>query len=349
MNYPKYEYVIAIAKTQSISKAAAELYISQPALTKFITKLESELGVKLFNRGTIPITLTFAGEKFVEKAQKIIEIQHNLDKEMEEISKMQKGRLTIGVSASRGEGWLPFILPIFSRKYPNIELRIVEGSFSHLEKLMEQGAIDIVLIATPLDSDKLDYTVLTEERVYLIASSGHPFLRGVDLTKNSLDNPLFIDPRRLDGQDMICLFPGMGMRRILDDLCEIHDIQPNIVLETQSADTAYKLALAGVGLTFAPETCVTAYFPSYVPVICTIDKTPLSRKSVACYRKGSYLSLATKTFIDELRALLHSQCPKFVPPSQEQFEIIRSDLSRYSPITAWFESIRSGQSDSEAR
>lgn len=339
MNYPKYEYVLAVARAQSISKAAAELYISQPALTKFISKLEQDLGVKLFNRRTTPITLTLAGERFVEHARKILDIQSSLDKELEDISTMRKGRLSIGISAVRGEIWLPFILPIFSKKYPNIELRVVEGDFSHLENLIEQETIDIILIATPLDSDKLDYTVLMEERIFLAVSEKNRLLKDADLSRNSLDNPYFIPPQMLDGQNMVCLSRGMGIRRIVDSICQLHDIRPNIVLETQSADTAYKLALADIGVSFVSESCIISNFPSYLPALCTITRTPLSRKSVACCRKDAYLPIAARTFIKELKGLLRSGCPNFTPPTQEQFESARRDIARRSPVTDWINNI----------
>ena len=96
MIYSKYHYVAKVASLRSISKAAQELYISQPALTRVISNLEKELGVTLFNRSVIPLQLTYAGERYLEEAKRVLSIDESLRKELQEISEVKRGNLSIG-------------------------------------------------------------------------------------------------------------------------------------------------------------------------------------------------------------------------------------------------------------
>jgi DNA-binding transcriptional LysR family regulator len=339
MSYSKYQYVITIAETKSISKAAKELYMSQPALTKCINKLEEELGIKLFNRNVIPITLTYAGERFTEEARRILEIQNRLDKEMEDMSNMKKGRLAIGVSASRGEFWLPFILPVFRKKYPGIDLKIIEGNYSYLEEQLEKELIDLTLTASPVMSENVDFTVLTEERILLVASEKHPLVKGLDLSENSLDHLVYIEPARLNNEKFITLLPGQGITRLFHSLFELHNIKPNIVLETQNIDTVFKLACANFGLAFVPETCVSSNFPNWLPAICTIDQIPFTRKTMAMYKKGEYLSSIARAFIEVAKEVLYGDCPQFRRPTQEDFEMARREMLTNNPMKIWFNKV----------
>lgn len=113
MDLTKYHYVEMIAEMKSISRAAQKLYISQPALTKSLARLEQELGVRLFDRSSTPIRLTYAGERYLQGMKNIAAMKYQLDKELEEIADMRKGRLVIGIPDTRSQRWLPHIVPPF--------------------------------------------------------------------------------------------------------------------------------------------------------------------------------------------------------------------------------------------
>ena len=124
MNLNCYQYVISIAENASISKAAKELFITQPALTKYLNKLEADLGVRLFDRSISPLQITYAGELYVQEGRKIIEMHKRLNQQISEMSNMQRGRLTIGINSERGSWCLPVLVPEFRRLYPGSELKI---------------------------------------------------------------------------------------------------------------------------------------------------------------------------------------------------------------------------------
>ena len=118
MIYEKYHYIEKVASLRSISKAAQELYISQPALTRIISSVEKELGIMLFNRSVLPLQLTYAGERFLEEARRILDLDAALRKELQEISEAKRSHLSIGANYAANALWLPHILPVFRREYP---------------------------------------------------------------------------------------------------------------------------------------------------------------------------------------------------------------------------------------
>ncbi len=140
MNLREYQYVLKVAQLQNMTKAAEALFITQPSLSHYIARVEEELGVQLFNRLTTPLSLTPAGEKYVETARMILELDSNLKKELTEIAKGKKGVITLGMSHARASFFLPYFLPAFRKKYPGIEVKTVENRSDLLEEAVAKGA-----------------------------------------------------------------------------------------------------------------------------------------------------------------------------------------------------------------
>ena len=111
MEFNKLEYIIKVAEIGNITKAADELYMTQPALSHFLTKVEKEEGVRIFDRTSSPITLTYEGEKYVETARKILELNEQLKEERSQVTGLRKGRIRIGIPPLRAAYMLPRFLP----------------------------------------------------------------------------------------------------------------------------------------------------------------------------------------------------------------------------------------------
>ena len=120
------EYVVAIAEEKSISAAAEKLYVSQPSLSQSLIGLENSLGVKLFNRSTIPLRPTPAGETFVDAAIRILSIQRELENRLGDMAKTGYGTIVVGISSFRNSVVTPLVLPVFNRAYPNVHVRLIE-------------------------------------------------------------------------------------------------------------------------------------------------------------------------------------------------------------------------------
>ena len=97
MDTKQIQYILKVAECQNITRAAEQLFVSQPALSHFISKAEEELGAKIFNRGTTPLTLTQAGERYVKTAKMILSLQESLKQEIENLKDCRSGEITLGL------------------------------------------------------------------------------------------------------------------------------------------------------------------------------------------------------------------------------------------------------------
>ena len=139
MDFQKFEYFLAIARHQNLTKAAQELYISQPTLTKFLQKLEAELGGRLFRRNGHTYNLTFLGRRYLEYAQKALALNQDWEKELQDMRSSYKGELNIAFPPLRSASIIPQILPEFHRIHPGVHINLYEQS--HLIQRSEERRV----------------------------------------------------------------------------------------------------------------------------------------------------------------------------------------------------------------
>ena len=111
MNFKHISYVMTVLREGSITAASKKLFVSQPALSQTIKQIEQDLGAPIFDRSTEPISLTCAGQKYVEAAQRMLDIERNLRAEIAETKKEIHGRIRLGISVQRGLQILPLVVP----------------------------------------------------------------------------------------------------------------------------------------------------------------------------------------------------------------------------------------------
>jgi DNA-binding transcriptional LysR family regulator len=313
LNINHYRYISVLAKTRNFTKASMECRITQPALTKAIRKIEEEFSVTLFDRGDVsPMRLTYAGERFLDGIRKIINIQDSLTQEMADISAGRKGHLAIGVPVETASYFLPLIMPKFMEAHRDIEVEIIEGNSDNLEKGMLEGAIDFSIYALPSYSPNLDYEVVEELPIYLVTSTSHQFAEKVDLSKNSLQRPHYVNPKRLEGENLLTLTPNAGMYRVAKQILERHGVNVNIAMQLSSNYTISALAAAGVGICFSTYTAGLRMkkMLEVQPVFHTVDDPVFLRKTIIASRKGISFSAAALGMISLTRETLAGIIPK---------------------------------------
>lgn len=250
MDFKQLEYILKIAELGNLTKAAEELYITQPALSHFIAKVEKEQGVKLFNRSTTPITLTYAGEKYVEKARQILELSSQLDEEMEEIGKNRKGRLRIGIPPARATYMMPAFFPAFKKEFPNIEIQTDERSSHQLKLDVIKGNVDYAIMPEVGDLKDFRCIDLFEEELFLVAKKG---CIAPDEYNMDQQGRKIIKIDKLAGHKFILLKKGHGIRDALDVIFKMNGFKPDILMETTNNPVAFCMAAAGEGLAVVPE------------------------------------------------------------------------------------------------
>ncbi|WP_225986126.1 LysR family transcriptional regulator [Psychrobacillus glaciei] len=285
------DYLKAVAEYGSISQAAKALFISQPYLSKFIKTLEEELGVEVLNRQASPMSLTYAGERYLyymDDAEKIIQ---KMLIELQGISNMKKGRLKIGVSPILATYTLYKFLPYFMKRYVGIEIELVEESAATLESLLLQNKIDVCVNSLPITNPEILYEHLYEEYNYIVIPSNHSLYKKNLLEGEELDLTL------LDGEKFILVKPGLGLRRFTDKVFAFYNIRPRIVLETLNAENAFRLANNGVAITLVPQSVIESVALKVDANLYPLKSLEFKSHIVISYQKNAQLTPAALAFI----------------------------------------------------
>lgn len=312
MDFISLQYIVSVANFRSISKAAAHHYITQPAITKCINKIERNLGVKLFDRSVIPIRITYAGEKYIAGANKILSAKQDLDIEMNEILNKKMDSVRLGIPSSRSTSWLPYILPSFHSLYPEVEVKIIEGTSRSLITQLISGVADVCITSLPIEESKLAYEYIVEEQIMLVIARNHDIFENKPV--RNIPNMLrYVEPKFLERQNFITLTPNQGFYYVIHQIFKKHNINPVVVLETPNANTAYQLAAKNMGITIASVKRALNNRSIPEPIFCTADNPPFSRTLVAAYKKDREISAPTRNLIDMIKQIVNGHPSLKIP------------------------------------
>lgn len=292
--------VLQVAKDGTFSAAAKHLYISQPSLSQCIKKVETELGVRLFDRSQTPLALTPAGTIYVRQAKEILRIQQSLVQEVADLSELRTGSLTIGSSRTRTACFLIDPLVAFHRQYPGIQLAIKEAPVRTLEEYVASGTVDFALLYG--SSLRPDFTsvALCREHTMLAVPKVHPLARAHAEDKA----PGFpcISFAAMSGEPFIRLQPTRQMAEVYEKLCESSGAKPQVIFEANSIIEASELCAAGLGATLVTDMLVQSWRWKEQAFFFELEEEVEDRQLLAVCSKQRQLSLATQRFIDFLRA-----------------------------------------------
>lgn len=293
------QYLVTIAEYRSITRAAEALYISQPSLSHCVAKAEKELGARLFDRSTSPMTLTYAGETFVNLARQILSLDQTMQQEFRDISQNMKGRLRIGMPNERATFMLPEIIPRFSREYPKIDLQVTTGSRYTLFKALDQGRIDFVIV--PFRGGDPDYTLvpLAKEDLLFVAKKG-------TIPSELLVRPGHIDISRTGHLKYVLLRHDHAIRHHVDALFAVAGIQPEVALEAPSNLTKLRLVAAGTGVGIVPRmTLLFGHCIDEIDVFSIGSDTDIW-DIPAIFRRGTYIGTVERRFIEIAAETYHA-------------------------------------------
>ena len=285
MNLRELHYILKVAELRSVTGAANALHISQPALSRYIHDVESELGTKIFDRSTNPISLTYAGECYTESAKRILLEHENLRREIRDITHHMTGRLRIGTSRDRASFMMPKLLPSFSAKYPGIRTEIFTDSGQNLREALRDGRIDILMLPDVQNEGGYNFEsrrIYVEELVLAVKAGTIPD----DVCAN---NRKSIKPEYLSGMKFFLLFKEHAIRTFCDKFFRDNNIKPNIAMEFSSNITCYRMAAAGMGATIIPALTAEMTVPGCEAEIFSLGNEAVTWDVKAFWRKGAYI------------------------------------------------------------
>ena len=299
------QYVVTVARESSFSRAAQILFVSQPALSQSIKRLENKLGVPLFIREGKTVKLTSAGEIFVADGIEILRMSSALKKKMSDIINLKDCHLKIGISTFYSNCYLPRIIPSFQRQYPSVHLEIIEESSNVLEELAHNGEVDFCMIPGPLDNKQLDSQILCQEQILMALPPNHHLNK--QLTPALSSGLPFIDLALLKDEPFIFLKKHQKFTKIGLQLCQNAGFAPNIVFETGNWNTIHSLVSTGLGLGFIPEILTEVPIAGQRPVYYRIMADNTARPYLIAYKKEKPLSTTALDFIKTAKESFMSQ------------------------------------------
>lgn len=304
MNDKELLYIKTIADTQSISKAAEELFIAQPSLSQALQRIERELGTHLFIREPRGMKLTYAGEKYYLMAKEILDIYSDFKSEITHINELKAGRLVIGIARYMGMNILPNVLPKFNKNYPNIEIIIREENTRVLENLVLGGNVDFALthVHKKEMNEKINYEILKEDEFLLVTPKA--YLKDSYKIKVK-DGKSYVDLRDLEGEKFILLDINKGIRKVQDRTIKSYGISPDVVFTTKNFETAKRLAANGMGITIIPKDYLNIFSQDKNYDSFNLSGTEENIWYTAILTiPDIYKSQATKVFIEEVKKFL---------------------------------------------
>lgn len=302
MELKEIQYILGIADWGSLSKAAHHLFIAQSSLSQFLKNYEAQCGYTLFLRTPYGLKPTREGELYIHTARQITKLQRSLNNHLMELSHLNRGKVVFSLSSFRSPFLLPFVIPAFRQKYPNIEVSITEAHMRGQERLLTEGHVDVAFLSLPLENPDIPCLKVMEEEILLAAPMGHPIL--AQARQNRDTGRMWVDYPSMDGEEFLLYSINHRLSDFSDKIFEAYQIRPRVFQTHDSFETLIRLAEAGMGLTFIPETYVD---PKQRLSYLSIGPSGQYRTLVLGYPPSGYVSKAARAFSDLVVEKLREQ------------------------------------------
>ena len=260
-SFHEMQYVYEVFRHQSFSKAAEAMFISQSSLSLMVKKAENRVGSPIFDRSTLPITLTETGKAYIRAVMQIMSIEQDFQREIGNIESMVTGSLALGGTALFTSYVLSPLLSAFSAKYPGIDLQLHEANTPVLQQELLNGTLDFVVDNGDFDRTLYEQTVCVEEELLLAVPHSSPlndqaaaYRIPFEMLQTGIPDDQPAVPLRLfEDASFLLLKEGNDTRARADRLFTAAGFRPNIRLMTDHQIVCFHLAADGMGCAFVSE------------------------------------------------------------------------------------------------
>lgn len=300
-------YVYEVYKTKSFSKAAKNLYISQPALSAMIKKIEGKVGAPLFDRCTNPVQLTEYGKRYIKIAEKIMDLEDEFAYYTDNLDELKTGHLSIGSASFFVSYILPGYISTFSSAYPNVKINLFESDSYKLEQKAASGALDLVIDNYQVDPKQYKTHTLTEEHLLLAVPASFHANRSAtryQLSWEDVKNNVHLNPTRpgislkkFANEPLLTLRQPNDTRKRMEAIYQNAGVKFSPILKLDQLLTMYHMIEYGLGLSFVSDTLIKC-LPYNPNVIYYKLEDPNTVRYVTLYYKNSkYLTRSMQEFI----------------------------------------------------
>lgn len=299
MTLSELRFVVAVAKERNFRRASEKCYVSQPALSLAIKKLEDDLGVMIFERSRTDISPTPIGEKIIEQAIKALEEVNHIREIAKQGNNQLSGPFRLGLIYSVGPYLLPEIIPILRKSAPDMPLDIEENLTVQLETQLKNGVIDAAVIALPFDVPGINTMPLYDEKYVVMVPIGHAWADRKSVSANELtdENVLLLNSGHCYSHQVLQACPDLSRK--------------GQVLQGNSLETIRNMVASNLGITVLPCSAATErYINPLVKVIPFNEPVPVRRVALA-WRKSYARELAVTCVVDSIRQI-KSDCLQII-------------------------------------
>ena len=289
MNINLLKSFIVIAETQSLSRAAERLFITQPALSQQIKQLENHFSVQLIERTNRGIVLTEPGKILYDFATRIVSTYEDLEKNMDDFRASISGNLVVGASSIVGGYAVPCSIFIFKEKYPETNIKLKVGNRKQILEELRDGTIDVAIIEGEKPDGNLVSSEIASEEMVVIVPYRKPWQGRTSL---SLEEFL--------SQPLIMREDGSGTRQMIERCfvqAGIDKNRLNIVMELSSADSIKAAVEAGHGISIMPKLAIRKELYNKTLIALKIEGVPLVQKIHLAYKREKVQSHVARAFI----------------------------------------------------
>lgn len=301
------EYVYEVYKERSFSKAAKNLFISQPSLSGTIKRVEEEIGYEIFDRSTKPIGVTDIGEKYIKTIEKILKLEKHFIQYVNDVDDLKAGNVSVGGTQQYTSYMLPAIVSKFIEKYPHINVDIVEAKTSSLIRYLNEGIIDIAIDNYSYDEEDYSRQFQTKDTMILTVPksfSSNENLKDYVLSFEEIksgefknDDIPFVKLSEFKDENFILLKEGNDTRTRAHKKFVNENISPKVLLEVEQQITSYNLTAYGLGISFISDYLIRNVGDNDSLCYYKLENYENDRDICFYYLKNKYITKAQSEFL----------------------------------------------------
>lgn len=295
-------YISRIAAEKNMTKAAAKLFVAQPALSQCVQKVERELGTPVFIRTAAGVSLTAEGQRFLEFVNKMLYEEQQMKKEIEDIAHAERGEVRLGFTGSQAAHVLPQFLPRFREQCPHIDIILEEAASDKIEEMLAAGEIDVGILHPPILTPGLESFELIHDQMVIVPRRDSDYRKFIYREKEdgAGSGRPYLDIRFLE-MEPVALTPGrQRSRMVTEQIFAKAGIIPRVKQVSRNLSTLDALAQADYATVILPEKQISAALKEREYFLID-ERYGVPFGFFAALLQGSYVSLATQKMLLFLR------------------------------------------------
>ena len=301
-------YVYTVYQENSFSLAAKKLFVSQSAVSSMVRKAEERIGFKIFDRDTIPFTLTEEGRFYIKSVEKLMRIEVDMERYFHDRRNLASGHLSIGTSSFYGAYFVLRIIQAFRKKYPGITVNIIDENGERVMEALSNGKIDFSFGSIAPKQENIHQISIAKEHMVLAVPKAFQInetLKKYQLPLDIVQNNAFLEDR----------FPPVPLNELRDcpfvtltqkdsdlyqrtiDICSYFGFTPTIAQQFSQIMLAYYAAAAGEGALFTRSSLLSIVRDNPNLVYYKVDAPQIERSIYICYLNSRYISCTMSAFL----------------------------------------------------